>query len=271
MAAVAHQSSRRSPTTRRLVVVDQGGGPYRSLRGRPAQLGVQVPAPGDHDDKEVELIGLVRIARRQPKFDFRAAQPNGQPPLRRFRSPRRRHGRTARPIGHDAAGRLVDEVELRDGFPKAADELYSYHAIIIDDLEAAFFTRSSWACCGTSCSPRGGGLLMLGGPDLRRRQVHDDARRRAAAGLPERFARDAKPGRAPAGAHPRGLAPALGADAEPKMKRTSDWRAMPAFQTLSSVGRIKPGAVGFRKSTTTRGAIPCAGRRHSARGMSPPS
>ena len=56
-------------------------------------------------------------------------------------------------------------MELRDGFPKTADELYRYHAIILDDLEAAFFTPDQLALLRNFVSQRGGGLLMLGGPD----------------------------------------------------------------------------------------------------------
>src|SRR5439155_20762042 len=59
----------------------------------------------------------------------------------------------------------LDEVELRDGFPKTADELYRYHAVVVDDLEAAFFTPDQLALLRNFVSQRGGGLLMLGGPD----------------------------------------------------------------------------------------------------------
>ena len=62
-------------------------------------------------------------------------------------------------------GKKLDGVELRDGFPKTADELYRYHAIMLDDLEAGFFTPDQLALLRNFVSQRGGGLLMLGGPD----------------------------------------------------------------------------------------------------------
>ena len=62
-------------------------------------------------------------------------------------------------------GKKLDGVELRDGFPKTADELYRYHAIVLDDLEAGFFTPDQLALLRNFVSQRGGGLLMLGGPD----------------------------------------------------------------------------------------------------------
>src|SRR5205085_359106 len=58
-----------------------------------------------------------------------------------------------------------DDVELRDGFPKTADELYRYHAVVLDDLEAAFFTQDQLTLLRNFVNHRGGGLLMLGGPD----------------------------------------------------------------------------------------------------------
>ena len=56
-------------------------------------------------------------------------------------------------------------MELRDGFPKAVDELYRYHAVVLDDIEAGFFTPDQLALLRNFVSQRGGGLLMLGGPD----------------------------------------------------------------------------------------------------------
>ena len=58
-----------------------------------------------------------------------------------------------------------DENELRDGFPKTAEELYQYDAVILDDIEAAFFTQDQLTLLQNFVSRRGGGLLMLGGPD----------------------------------------------------------------------------------------------------------
>ncbi len=59
----------------------------------------------------------------------------------------------------------LDGEELRDGFPKAADQLYRYHAVVIDDLEAGFFSPDQMTLLRNFVSQRGGGLLMLGGTD----------------------------------------------------------------------------------------------------------
>ncbi len=68
----------------RLVVIDQGGGPYRVLyvSGRPDWEFKFLRRALEEDD-QIELVGLVRIASRQPKFDFRSsAHPIDQPAVR---------------------------------------------------------------------------------------------------------------------------------------------------------------------------------------------
>ena len=58
-----------------------------------------------------------------------------------------------------------DEFELRGGFPKTAEELFKYQAVIVGDLEAEFFTHEQQALLKRFVSERGGGFLMLGGAE----------------------------------------------------------------------------------------------------------
>jgi uncharacterized membrane protein len=58
-----------------------------------------------------------------------------------------------------------DAAELIGGFPKTAEELYVYHAVIVDDLESEFFTRDQMTLLQKFVSERGGGFLMLGGAE----------------------------------------------------------------------------------------------------------
>jgi uncharacterized membrane protein len=150
----------------RLVVVDEAGGPYRVLYvgGRP-NWEFKYLRRALAEDEQVELLGLLRIAKRQPKFDFRNARTRSTSPL--FDGFDHPDAETAERHDQPVLIRLgtIDEVELRDGFPKAADELYRYHAVILDDVEAAFFTQDQLALLRSFVSQRGGGLLMLGGPD----------------------------------------------------------------------------------------------------------
>jgi uncharacterized membrane protein len=150
----------------RLVVVDQGGGPYRVLyvSGRP-NWEFKFLRRALQEDEQVQLVGLIRIARRQAKFDFQASGTRTTSPL--FNGFDNTDPDTAERADQAVLVRLgtENESELRDGFPKTADELYRYHAIVIDDLEASFFTQDQLALLRNFVSRRGGGLLMLGGPD----------------------------------------------------------------------------------------------------------
>src|SRR5262249_34963954 len=66
-------SEQTSANNSRLVVVDQGGGPYRVLyvSGRPNWEFKYIRRALDDED-QIDLVGMIRIARKQPKFDFQA-------------------------------------------------------------------------------------------------------------------------------------------------------------------------------------------------------
>ena len=233
-----------SANNSRLVVVDQGGGPYRILYvgGRPNPEFKFLRRALD-DDQQVQLVGLIRVARKQPKFDFGAtrsgstnpfydgfdqtdpdlAERSDQPVLARF-------------------GR--DQDELRDGFPKSAEELYSYHAIVIDDLESAFFTPDQLAVLRNFVSQRGGGLLMLGGLESFAEGKYD----KTPVGdlLPVYVDRPT-----PAEAHAEyrlGLTREGWLQPWVRLRKTEDedqkrLDGMPAFLTLNQARGIKPGAM----------------------------
>ena len=150
----------------RLVVVDQGEGPYRVLyvSGRPSWE-FKFLRRAILDDKQVELVGLIRIAKRQPKFDFQASGSRTTSPLfNNFDNP---DAETVEAADQPVLVRLgtKDETELRDGFPNTAEILFGYDAVILDDVEAGFFNADQMALLQNFVSQRGGGFLMLGGPD----------------------------------------------------------------------------------------------------------
>lgn len=150
----------------RLVVVDRGGGPYRVLYvcGRPNWEYKYLRRSLD-EDKEVHLVGLVRVARREPKFDFRGNRPSATSPL--FKGFDHPDADTAERRDQPVLVRLgtQDQFELRGGFPQTAADLYRYHAVILDDIEAGFFTPDQQLLLRNFVARRGGGFLMLGGPD----------------------------------------------------------------------------------------------------------
>jgi hypothetical protein len=148
----------------RVVVVDRGGGPYRVLyvSGRPNWEFGFLRRALDGDD-QLELVGIVRIARREPKFSFRSGLDGDTNPIfRRFDNIDAEDvERYDQPVLLRLGTR--DENELRDGFPKTADVLYQYDAVILDDIEADFFTEDQLLLLEKFVGRRGGGFLMLGG------------------------------------------------------------------------------------------------------------
>jgi uncharacterized membrane protein len=150
---------------RRTIVVDRGQGPYRILyvSGRPNWEYKFLSRALESDD-QVKLVGLIRIAKREPKFEFAGGRPGDKVnPL--FTGVKK----TGEEQGYDKPVlvrlSVSDKNELADGFPTTAEGLFAYHAVIIDDLEAAFFTRDQMDLIQRYVSERGGGLLMLGGAE----------------------------------------------------------------------------------------------------------
>ena len=148
----------------RVFAVDRGQGPFRVLyvAGRP-NWEFKFLNRAVQGDEQIQLVGLIRVAKREPKFDFRG-----------------RAGETSNPLFRGFGSQSVDEVqrydqpvlvrlntrdelELRAGFPRTPEELYGYHAVIVDDVEAEFFSADQAQVLQKFVSERGGGFLMLGG------------------------------------------------------------------------------------------------------------
>jgi uncharacterized membrane protein len=164
-ASIAADKESAAANNRRLVSIDRGNGPYRILylSGRPNWeykfLNRAVEA-----DEQIKLTGVIRVARREPKFDWRSRDGESTNPL--FRGFDRTTEETER-YDQPVLVRLNtrDPNELRDGFPKKAEDLYEFHAVIVDDLEAGFFSADQLSLLERFVSERGGGLLMLGGAE----------------------------------------------------------------------------------------------------------
>ncbi len=148
----------------RLVMVDRGSGPYRVLyvSGRP-NWEFKFLRRAIEDDAEVELVGLLRIAKKAPKFTFRSHKNESTNSL--YRGFGNEDDEDAEQYDQPVLIRLGtrDAEELRDGFPQAADQLFQYDALILDDLDASFFTQDQMSLIQRFVSHRGGGFLMLGG------------------------------------------------------------------------------------------------------------
>lgn len=148
----------------REVVINRRANPYRVLyvAGRP-NWEHKFLQRALSEDQQVQLVSLLRIARREPKFEFRgdgSGASGGNPLFRGFDE-------------EDEATRFDEPVfvrlnvrssnELENGMPSLEEELYAYDAIILDDIEAEFFGPEAAELVDGFVRERGGALLMLGG------------------------------------------------------------------------------------------------------------
>jgi hypothetical protein len=159
----------------RLVTVDRGMGPYRVLylSGRP-NWEFKFLRRALNEDPEMLLTGLVRIAKKQPKFNFRGKNGDDTNPL--FSGFEDVPEETKEKIDEPVFARLgvQSKDELTNGFPKDAEELFAYSVVIIDDLELEFFTTAQLQLLRQYVTQRGGSLLVLGGQEsLRGRNFKD--------------------------------------------------------------------------------------------------
>ena len=150
---------------KRWLTVDRGGGPFRVLyvSGRPNWEFKFIRRSLDEDD-EIKLTGLIRVAKKQPKFTFqdRGGVSNRNTLFEGFDGKDDEDAETYDQTVFIRIG-VEDETQLADGFPKDSEELFRYHAIILDDIEAKFFTANQMLLMRRFVNQRGGGLMMLGG------------------------------------------------------------------------------------------------------------
>lgn len=154
----------------RLLAVDRGSGPYRVLyiAGRPnwEYKFLRRALAGDAD---IQMPSLIRIARREPKFEWRGRTGETTNPL--FRGFKSEASEDTQRYDQPVWIRLgtKDKQELADGFPKSAEQLLGqFRAVIIDDIESEAFTQEQMNLIERFVSQRGGALLMLGGQECYR-------------------------------------------------------------------------------------------------------
>lgn len=151
----------------RVVAVNRGRGPYRVLyvSGRP-NWEFKFIRRALSEDSELDLVGLIRIARREPKFEWRGKTGESGNPL--FRGFKKEIPEETQRYDEPVLVRLNTNSpeELRDGFPKSADQLFSaYRAVILDDVESDFFTMEQQNLLDRFVAKRGATLVMLGGQE----------------------------------------------------------------------------------------------------------
>ncbi len=146
------------------VVANRESGPYRVLYvGGQPNWEHKFLQRAIADDAEVKMASLLRVARGVAKFDWHS-QPAGKAhPFYQGQVREDEAERYDEPVFIRLGIRDADE--LRSGFPRTGAELFPYDAIILDNLEAAFFTRDQLTLLRKFVADRGGSLLMLGGAD----------------------------------------------------------------------------------------------------------
>jgi uncharacterized membrane protein len=185
---------------------------------------------------------LIRVARREPKFEFKGrAGESSNPLFRGFESKDEQAARYDQPV----VIRMYteDKFELPGGFPKTAEELFKYHAVIVGDLEAQFFSHDQMALLQRFVSERGGGFLMLSGADSFREGHY--AGTPVASFLPVYLDRpvDAKlPSEWRFTLTREGWLQPWTRLRPTESEETSRLEAMPVFDVLNPVSGIKPGA-----------------------------
>ncbi len=150
----------------RVIAANQGRDTYRILyvAGRP-NWEFKFLNRSLQEDKQLQLVALIRVAKREPKFEFLGRTGESSNPL--FRGFGEQSAEEVERYDQPVMTRLNtrDELELRGGFPRTPEELYAYSAVIVDDLESAFFSPEQAQLLQKFVSERGGGFLMLGGAE----------------------------------------------------------------------------------------------------------
>lgn len=115
------------------------------------------------DDPQLQLSSLIRIAAREARFDFRGRAGESTNPL--FRGFKSEADEATEDYSQPVLIRLNmrDASELSEGFPKEKRRLYEFDGLILDDVEAGFFSHDQQVLIDRFVAERGGGLMMLGG------------------------------------------------------------------------------------------------------------
>ena len=224
----------------RFASVVRGRGPHRVLyvSGRP-NWEYKFLHRALEADREVEMAGLIRMAKREPKFAFRGRGGESSNPLFRGFGDELQEDAYDQPVLIRMY--VKDENELVDGFPDEAEELFPYRAVILDDVEAEFFSVDQMELLERYVGQRGGGLLMLGGQECFGQGGYADS---AVADMLPVYARAT----APAGERLRldltregWLQPWVRLHETEDEERQRLGR-VPPFKSVNTVAAIKPGA-----------------------------
>jgi uncharacterized membrane protein len=243
----------------RQVLVERPQGPSRLLYvgGRPNWEYKFLHRALASDARALELVALVRVAPREPKFAFLSRRGEVTNPLfRGFGHGAEEAERFDEPVLVRLGTR--DAHELEAGFPATPEGLFDFQAVILDDVEAGFFTAAQQALVERFVTERGGGLLMLGGQG----SFHHGGYDRTPIGdlLPVYVDRVPPAPAAAAGARlvlsREGWLEAWTRLRSNESAERARLDAMPAFKVLSRARSLKPGATVLATATVGKSSHP---------------
>lgn len=251
----------------RYQVIDRGRGPYKILyfAGRPNWEFKFLKRALDEDD-EIKLTSLIRIANKQPKFNFRESKVDSSNPL--FSGFEDISDEEKQKYDEPVFVRMgvTEAGQLKLGFPKKAEELFEYCAIILDDLEPEFLSQADQSLLRQFVTVRGGSLIVLGGTESMRGKgfqnsilsqmlpfYGDDNYRSQAMNDSGKATPDAASSSESKAyryqlTREGWLQPFLRL-AENESSERERLRAMPSFEVINSLAKIKPGASVLAEAT----------------------
>jgi len=176
--------------------------------------------------------------------------------------PRPEFGFVRRAVADDSALQLVgvlrsapgkylrlgvdDSLELATGFPTRRAELFAYRAIILGNIEAAYFSGDQLRMLGEFVSRRGGGLLMLGGRATLAEGGFAGTPVDEALPLALSGARETATGEpfleVAVRPTPAGLAQPMLQLAETRAANVARWDSLPMLSSVNRLGALRPGA-----------------------------
>jgi hypothetical protein len=250
----------------RTAAANRETGPYRVLYlgGRP-NYEHKFLQRALEEDPSIRLTSLIRIARREPKFDYRSRQGERSNPLYRGFEAQEEAERFDEPVFIRL--KTKDAGELAAGFPKTPAELFPFDTVILDDVEAAFFDREQQRLLQRFVSERGGSVIMLGGMESL------DAGGYNGTPIGEMLPVYLEPGTPPG-------APVAGRYDLTREGRLEPWarlrateeeeaqriRRMPEFANIHRLPAVRPGAMEIGKFETADGSSPALAVRRYGRG-----
>jgi uncharacterized membrane protein len=245
--------------------------PAGSAGARTFRFSVE-PLDGEKSTANNAMLRLVQVEDRRPKILYFEGEPRWEYKFIRRASesdPQLKLASILRTTQNKFYRQGVDTSEdLRQGFPVAVEELFSYEALVIGNVEASYFTASQQSLIREFADRRGGGVLFLGG----RAALSDGGWQTSPAAEMLPVALPANKGtfhRDPAtpeltGAGRDSLLMRLEENPE---KNAARWKTMPYLADYQATGAPKPGALVLLELVTgTRARFPLLVTQNYGRG-----